>query len=70
MDFMVAAYSRFSIKKQPCTRGPVEGNDSPEADTLPELRKMIQDAVHYHFDENAMPRIIRLHIVQEEVMAA
>ena len=22
MDFMVAAYSRFSIKKQPCTRGP------------------------------------------------
>lgn len=28
-----------------------------EADTLPELRKMIQDAVHCHFDENAMPRM-------------
>ena len=41
-----------------------------EADTLPELRKMIQDAVHCHFDENDMPAIIRLHIVQEEVMAA
>ena len=41
-----------------------------EADTLPELRKMIQDAVHCHFDESDMPAIIRLHIVQEEVMAA
>lgn len=41
-----------------------------EADTLPELRKMIQDAVHCHFDEENMPKVIRLHIVQEEVMAA
>ncbi len=41
-----------------------------EADTLPELRTMVQDAVHCHFEEDAMPKIIRLHIVQEEVMAA
>ncbi len=41
-----------------------------EADTLPELRQMIQDAVHCHFDEANMPKLIRLHIVQEEVMAA
>jgi hypothetical protein len=41
-----------------------------EADTLPELRKMVQDAVHCHFDESDMPKIIRLHIVQEEMLAA
>lgn len=41
-----------------------------EADTLPELRSMIQDAVHCHFEEDRMPKMIRLHIVQEEVMAA
>ncbi len=41
-----------------------------EADTLPELRRLVQDAVHCHFDEADMPKVIRLHIVQEEVLAA
>ena len=41
-----------------------------EADTLPELRTRVQDAVHCHFDEGDMPKVIRLHIVQEEVLAA
>ncbi|MHB1677673.1 MAG: hypothetical protein ACYCSS_09090 [Sulfuriferula sp.] len=41
-----------------------------EADTLLELRQMVQDAVHCHFDEDDMPKVIRLHIVQEEVFAA
>lgn len=41
-----------------------------EADTLPDLRLMIQEAVHCHFDEQDMPKLIRLHIVQEEVLAA
>lgn len=41
-----------------------------EADTLPDLRLMIQEAVHCHFDEHDMPKLIRLHIVQEEVLAA
>jgi len=41
-----------------------------EADTLPELRLMVQEAVHCHFDEQDMPKLIRLHIGQEEVMAA
>ncbi|MHB0990875.1 MAG: hypothetical protein ACYC3O_00830 [Burkholderiales bacterium] len=35
-----------------------------EADTLPELRQMVQNAVHCHFDEDDMPKVIRLHIVQ------
>ena len=41
-----------------------------EADTLPELHKMMQDAVHCHFEADNMPKIIRLHIVQEEMLAA
>ena len=41
-----------------------------EADSLAELRLNIQDAVRCHFDEGKAPRVIRLHIVQEEVLAA
>jgi len=41
-----------------------------EADTLPELRQMVKDAVQCHFDESGKPKAIRLHIVQEEVLAA
>jgi hypothetical protein len=40
-----------------------------EADTLEELKAMVIDAVHCHFDENERPRIIRLHFVKEEVLA-
>jgi predicted RNase H-like HicB family nuclease len=41
-----------------------------EADTLEELRAMIKDAVECHFDEVERPKLIRLHIVREEVIAA
>ena len=41
-----------------------------EADTIEELRVMIKDAVQCHFSEQDMPRLIRLHYVKEEVMAA
>lgn len=39
-----------------------------EADTLPELREAIRDAVHCHFDAEARPGVIRLHFVREEVI--
>ncbi len=39
-----------------------------QADTLDELKEMIKDAVECHFDENKRPRIIRLHIVRQEVI--
>ncbi len=32
--------------------------------------KWCMDAVHCHFDEKDMPKAIRLHIVQEEMLAA
>ena len=41
-----------------------------EANTLDELRGNIRDAVSCHFDDGHAPKILRLHIVQEEVLAA
>jgi hypothetical protein len=41
-----------------------------QADTLEELKRMLQDAVRCHFEENAGPRVIRLHLVKDEVIPA
>lgn len=41
-----------------------------EADTEAELRVAVQDAVHCHFDEGTSPKIIRLHFVRDELLAA
>ena len=41
-----------------------------EADTLADLRNQVRDAVRCHFDEGNAPKIIRLHFVREEVLAA
>ncbi|MEO6382244.1 MAG: 2-oxoisovalerate dehydrogenase E1 subunit beta [Nitrobacter sp.] len=41
-----------------------------EAETLVELRTMVRDAVRCHFDEGQGPRVIRLHYVRDEVLAA
>ena len=38
-----------------------------EAETLEELRQVVKDAVRCHFEEADIPRIIRLHVVKEEV---
>jgi len=40
-----------------------------EAETLEELKEMIKDAVKCHFEEEEAPKLIRLHIVRDEVMA-
>ncbi len=41
-----------------------------EAQTLDQLKPMIQDAVRCHFDEKDRPSLIRLHYVHDEVIAA
>jgi len=41
-----------------------------EAETLEELRGQVRDAVNCHFEEAERPKIIRLHFVREEVLAA
>ena len=39
-----------------------------QGDTLEELRTQIRDAVHCHFDEGQAPRVVRLHLVRQEVL--
>ena len=41
-----------------------------ESDTVAELRVAVQDAVHCHFDEGKSPKVIWLHFVREELLAA
>ncbi len=41
-----------------------------EADDLDELRKNIREAVDCHFEREEKPKMIRLHFVSEEVIAA
>lgn len=41
-----------------------------EADTIEGLREMVRDAVACHFDDTERPKVIRLHFVREEVLAA
>lgn len=41
-----------------------------EAETLAELHARVRDAVRCHFEESATPKLIRLHFVRDEVIAA
>ena len=41
-----------------------------QAESLEELHAQVRDAVRCHFDEGASPRMIRLHFVRDEVIAA
>jgi glycerate-2-kinase len=41
-----------------------------EADTMAELHAMIRDAVDCHFEPNEKPKVIHLHFVRDEVIAA
>jgi hypothetical protein len=41
-----------------------------EADDEVALRKNIREAVQCHFDQGTAPKLIRLHFVREEVIAA
>jgi len=40
-----------------------------EGDTLEEIKKNIKEAVECHFDEDKRPKLIRLHMIKEEVIA-
>jgi len=41
-----------------------------EAESLDGLREQVRDAVRCHFEEGKGPRVIRLHFVRDEVIAA
>ncbi|MDA8310919.1 MAG: 2-oxoisovalerate dehydrogenase [Actinomycetota bacterium] len=40
-----------------------------EADDVDELRDKVRDAVACHFDENERPKVVRLHLVRDELLA-
>lgn len=39
-----------------------------EGETIDELKVNIREAVHCHFEEENLPKIIRLHLVKEELL--
>ena len=39
-----------------------------EADSIDELKNNIREAVQCHFDDENIPKIIRLHLVKEEII--
>jgi predicted RNase H-like HicB family nuclease len=41
-----------------------------QADSIDELHRMVRDAVRCHFEEGKRPKLIRLHFVRDEVIAA
>lgn len=41
-----------------------------QGDDADALRANVRDAVQCHFDEGERPRVIRLHFVRDEVIAA
>jgi predicted RNase H-like HicB family nuclease len=41
-----------------------------EGDTLDELRRNVREAVECHFEDDQAPKMIRLHIVREEIITA
>lgn len=41
-----------------------------EGDSLEELRRNVREAVECHFEDGQAPKVIRLHIVHEEILTA
>ena len=41
-----------------------------QAESTAELHERVRDAVHCHFDAGTAPKLIRLHFVRDEVIAA
>ena len=41
-----------------------------QAASMPELHDRVRDAVRCHFDPGSLPKLIRLHYVRDEVIAA
>ncbi len=41
-----------------------------EADTVPQLRAQVRDAVTCHFEDGQAPKVIRPHFVRDEVISA
>ena len=40
-----------------------------EGESLEEIKESVKDAVHCHFADEDLPKIVRLHFVKDEVIA-
>lgn len=40
-----------------------------ESDSFEGLKEAVRDAVRCHFEEDLLPRVVRLHFVRDEVIA-
>lgn len=40
-----------------------------EGESLDEIKESGKDAVHCHFDNEDLPKVVRLHFVKDEVIA-
>jgi hypothetical protein len=48
----------------------LEASIFTQAETIEELHARVRDAVRCHFDNGDAPKMIRLHFVRDEVIAA
>ena len=48
----------------------LEASIFTQAETIEELHTRVRDAVRCHFDNGDAPKMIRLHFVRDEVIAA
>jgi hypothetical protein len=73
ITIMLATEIIFLVEQDPeggYTAQALEHSIFTEAEDLATLKIMVKDAVHCHFDTSAdRPKIIRLHIVRDEVFA-
>jgi hypothetical protein len=63
----------FSVSESPEGGFEAQALGAPiftEAETMEELRDSVRDAVRCHFDETGRPKLIRLHLVRDEIIAA
>jgi hypothetical protein len=51
------------------TAGAVGASIFTEGDTFESLRAHVRDAVECHFEEGHVQKIIRLHVVRDEILA-
>ena len=62
----------FAVEEAPeggCTTRALGESIGSEADDLQSLRDMVRDALLCHFEEAERPRVFRLHLVRDEVLA-
>jgi hypothetical protein len=70
---MAASEIVFVVEEDPdggLTARAVGASIFTEADDMDALREALRDAVRCHFDDDARPRVIRVHRTYEEVFAA